>query len=241
MKKDKKTICILGGMGPQASTKMVEVLVNMAASKFGAKNCEDFPEIILFSLPVPDFIAGRENIKKTLQMLREKVLLLNGMNVSVVAMACNTAHMMLGDLQSISKAPFVSMIEAVTDEVGRKKLSRVGVLASPNTLRCGLFGLALRKQGVDTVVPSEKQQEELETIIRKVIANKTGEQDAQKLASIAKALEKRGAQGIILGCTDLPLIFPSEFPLPVFDSIKITAEELLFRCFNSKIKGAKIK
>lgn len=240
MKKDKKTICILGGMGPQASAKMVEVLINMAASKFGIKNCEDFPEIILFSLPVPDFIAGQENLEKALAMLKEKVRLMNKMKVSVAAMACNTAHMMLDELQSISRVPFLSMIDLVAETVSRQKLNKVGVLASPNTIKSGLFKLALKKRGMAIMVPDEKQEDEIEEIIRKVIAGQAGARDAQKVARIAVSMKQRGAEGMILGCTELPLIFPNPFPLPIFDSIKITAEALLLRCFNFETKRAKM-
>lgn len=241
MKKDKKTICILGGMGPQASAKMVEVLINMAASKFGVKNCEDFPEIILFSLPVPDFIAGQENLSQALAMLKEKIKIMNNMNVTLAAMACNTAHMMLNELQSISRVPFLSMIDLVAEAVGRQKLNKVGVLAGPNTIKSGLFKRALQKRRIAIVVPDEKQENEIEEIIRKVIAGKAGDKDSQRLVVIAKAMEGCGAEGIILGCTELPLIFPMTFSLPVFDSIKITAEALLLRCFNSETKTVKIK
>ncbi len=214
-------------MGPQASAKMLEEVVAVAASKFGAKNCEDFPEIILFSLPVPDFIAGQENLNKALAMLKEKVKVMNKMRVSLVVMACNTAHLMFDDLQSISKAPLVSMIEEVAGVINQQKLSKVGVLASPNSIKSCLFERALQKRGIAIIIPNENEEKELERIIRKVIVGQAKACDSQKLVIIANSLGQRGAEGIILGCTELPLIFPTKFNLPVFDSIKITAERLL--------------
>lgn len=237
MKENKNIICILGGMGPQAGAKMLEVMISIAAREFGAKNCEDFPEIVLFSLPVPDFIASKKNLKKALAMLREKVQIVNEMNVSLIAIACNTAHILLNDLQRFSRVPFISMIDAVADKVEEQNLNRVGILASPSAIRFGLFQQALRRRGIRVIVPNRKQLTALEAIIRKVIAGTISGDDHQRLMVVTESLAQRGAQGIILGCTELPLIFPSKFPLPVFDSIRITAQALLSRCFDSHKKG----
>lgn len=66
--------------------------------------------------------------------------------------------------------------------------------------------------------PSKAQLHMLEMIIRKVIAGEIQRSDKMKLVAIAKSLEEKGAQGIILGCTELPLIFPKRFNVPVLDS-----------------------
>jgi aspartate racemase len=71
------------------------------------------------------------------------------------------------------------------------------------------------------------QQRILEIIIRRVISGEIKRSDKIKLVGIAKSLEKRGAQGIILGCTELPLIFPKRFSIPIFDSLGILARALL--------------
>lgn len=60
MNQQKKVIGILGGMGPQASARLVQILVEMSTKEFGAKNCDDFPEIVLDSIPIPDFISDKK-------------------------------------------------------------------------------------------------------------------------------------------------------------------------------------
>lgn len=81
----------------------------------------------------------------------------------------------------------------------------------------------------------------MEKIIRRIIAGCSTANDSNSLISIATSLIKRGAQGIILGCTELPLVFPNDFSSPVFDSIKITSRVLLERYFDSQMKGFTIK
>lgn len=77
------------------------------------------------------------------------------------------------------------------------------------------------------IKPSNFQLKILEEIIRKVIAGEIKRPDKIKLVEIARSLQKRGAQGIILGCTELPLIFPKKFEMPVFNSLEILARALL--------------
>lgn len=230
----KGAIAILGGMGPEASAKMLEVMVDMAANEFGAKDGADFPEIILFSLPVPDFISDKRRISMARRMLEGKIKLLNNMDASCAVLACNTAHVMFEDLQANSRVPFVSMIEAVADEVERQSISAVGLLATPSTINAGLFQQALSKRKIKVILPSNAQIKELEVVIRRVIAKKTSGQDEKKVLSIAKNLVGRGASGVILGCTELPLIFPKTISVPVFDSIEITSRALLIKRFRKE-------
>lgn len=79
--------------------------------------------------------------------------------------------------------------------------------------------------------PLVAQQRTLEEIIRKVIAGKIKRSDKVELAKIAKTLEKRGARGIILGCTEFPLVFPKRFDIPVFNSLEILARALLRKSY----------
>lgn len=137
--KQKRTIGILGGMGPQASARLVQILVDLSAKEFGAKNCEDFPEIILDSIPHVDFISNKKNSQIVLKSLKERVKKMEKMNVSVFAVACNTAHIMFNQLQSTTKVPFISVIEEIIKELVRCKVRKVGLLASPTTFKSGIF------------------------------------------------------------------------------------------------------
>lgn len=87
----------------------------------------------------------------------------------------------------------------------------------------GQFG----RKGGFIIRPNKKEAIELEIIIRRVIAGEVKRSDKVRLVEIAKSLKNRGAQGIILGCTELSLIFPKRFSIPVFDSLEILAKALL--------------
>jgi len=234
--KVKPTICILGGMGPQASARLLSVVVQMAACDFGTEN-DTFPEIVVDSIPVPDFISNTRNKAKALKMLRERIKIMNLFNPTCFAVACNTAHIMLDDLQVFAKSPFISLIDEVSRQVKKARIKKVGLLATPMTLRSELYQVALKKLGIRVVIPNTDELIELESVIRRVIAGTDTFRDAQILESITRSLNMLGARGIILGCTELPLIFPKDFSLPVFDSIDILARALLATSYQERRKG----
>ncbi len=218
-------------MGPEASAKMLEVLVTMASREFGARNGQDFPEIIVDSIPVPDFISERSNLDLAGEMLTDRVMRLAGLNIFCFAIACNTAHILLGRLSKASTKPFVSIIDSVVDKVEAEGITKVGLLASPSTIKARLYQDTLAKFGIETIIPTQNGLGVIEEIIRNVIAGISTKEDGRRLEKIAESFVAKGAQGIILGCTELPLVFPRNFPLPVFDSIDILSRRLLTNFF----------
>lgn len=226
-----KAFYILGGMGPEASSYLFNLLIELSIKEFGARNNNDFPEIILHSVPVPDFISSDQAKRKALDMLKESVRQVNKLNISCISIACNTAHILLEPLQAISAKPFVSMIDEVVKSVLQSRIKVVGVMGTPSILRYRIYQKALEAAGVTVIIPSENQIRMLEKIIRNVLAGKEKVKDKEKLISIVDSLQRKGAQGIILGCTELPLVFPKQYSLPVFNSVEILARALLSKYY----------
>lgn len=232
-----KSIAIIGGMGPQASAKLLEILIDMCNKDFGAKDDSDFPEVILNSIPVPNFISNKNNVKIVRGILIERIKNLENFRPSCIGIACNTAHVMFEDLQSSTQVPFVSIIDEVTKKVAQSKIKKIGLIGTPVTIDSNLYQSALGKQKIEVVIPSKKERELVEAVIWNVLAGNAGGKDRQQLVKIAGSLKKKGAQGIILGCTELPLIFPKDFLLPVFDSIEILARGLLQKFFETNLNN----
>lgn len=235
----KQSIGIIGGMGPQASAKLLEVLIDMCAKDFGAKSGSDFPEVILNSVPVPDFISNKKNMNTVLNILKKRIKNLEIFDPLCFGIVCNTAHLILEDLKTNTNIPFVSIIDEVTKKVSKAKINKVGLLATPVTINSGLYQKVLGEQKINVVTPSKTAQRIVERLIRNILAGKIDDTDRQKLILVAESLKRKGAQGIILGCTELPLIFPKDFNLPVFDSIEILARALLEKFFEANKKFIK--
>lgn len=229
----KKTLAILGGMGPEASEYMYKTLIKMSIEKFGAVHNDQFPDIALLSVPVPDFISDENSKKTALKMLKSRVRMIDSKQVLCFSIACNTAHLLLDDLQKETKVPFVSMIGEMVKQVQKGGYKKIGLMGTPTTLRTGLYSQTLKKVGVESVLPNPKQIEQLEQIIRGVIAGKNGKREELLLIKIADSLVSKGAEAVILGCTELPLVFPAKYRVPSFNSIAVLAEALLTQYYHS--------
>jgi aspartate racemase len=227
MNKNNQTIGIIGGMGPQASAKLLETIIGLSAKEYGAKKDLDFPNIILNSVAVPDFISNKKNINEVLGVLTKVTARLEIFSPKCFGIACNTAHILLPSLQKITNIPFVSIIEEVAKTVKTNRIETVGLMATPVTIHSQLYQKALKKQGVKIIIPTLRERTTTDAVVRHVLAGKIKESDRKKLIEISESLRVRGAEGIILGCTELPLIFPKDFSFPIFDSIKILSEALL--------------
>lgn len=241
---DQKILYIIGGMGPLASSYIYKTLIDLAISDFDAKNNDEFPEIILHSIPVPDFISSDKDREKALEMLKKRIKELNKLDISCISIACNTAHLLLPELQKVTKVPFISMVDEVVKRIICENQKTIGIMGTPSTIKHKLYQDPLEKLGIKVSIPTESQIKTLDLVIRNVIAGKLLKSNTKKLLEVANFLKKQGAEGIILGCTELPLVFPKKYSLPIFNSTLVLAEALLKKYYhpiktggNSMFKG----
>lgn len=223
----KKAICILGGIGPQASLYMCKLLIKLAVRNYGVKNNEQFPEIILDSIPMPGFIANKSEREIALEMLQKRVNRLKKLNIMAFAITCNTAHVLIKKLQPFTKIPFISIIDEVTKEVEKDQIKKVGLLSSPSTVKYNLYQKSLNKAGIEVIIPTKQEQGFFEEIVNHVLEENITNKDQKRLLAAADNLQRKGAEGIILGCTELPLVFPAKYNLPIYNSLEILAYTLL--------------
>lgn len=218
-------------MGPYASAYFYKLLLDKSRDLYGAKNNEDYPEILIDSVPIFDFISNTKNLRRARKIIIERINKMNDYGVSVVGMTCNTAHILYPDLALISKADFVSMIEAVVGEANALGLKKVGLLATPTTISQGIYHRAFSRAGITCINDGLKTQKLHEQIIREVIA---GKKIALKQfnGQIDRFIREQKLEGVILGCTELPLVFPqNKFPY-VIDCLDVLANKLLEKYYN---------
>lgn len=228
------TIGIIGGMGPDASARLYQLMIDMARDDFGAKANHEYPELLIYSIPVPDFISDTSQAEEAMFMLKSRVRYLSQLPMSCTGLACNTAHTTLVDLNQISNVPFVSMPDEVANHAKKKKYQSIGLLATPTTVYSGIYQTALAKVGIKTVSPNYDQVEELGSLIGLVVAGKF-KPPKKRLLIIADSLKKKKIDALVLGCTELPLVFPKNYSLPVLDSLNILAQTLLKRYYQKEV------
>lgn len=218
-------------MGPFASARLLELILNIAKKRFGAEAGDEFPEIVLLSLPVKEFFGDKKEADAALRFLRSRVKTLENHDAIAFGIACNTAHIFTDRIREATKIELVSIIESTANKVKEKGFKRVGLLASPVTLSSKLYEAKLQEAGIRVLLPNKGQVRELGNIISELVSNKNAAENRLILGKMAESFEKRGAEAIILGCTELPLAFPKRFNLPVFNTLEILANALLERCY----------
>ncbi|MEI6237608.1 MAG: aspartate/glutamate racemase family protein [Candidatus Saccharibacteria bacterium] len=136
-------IGILGGMGPQASAKLYDLLIEGSKAYTPAAVDDDYPEIVIFSVPVPNFISNKQYLNKAKTMLIKRARLLEMSGCIINGIACNTAHILLPEMQVSTKVPFLSIPKLVAEKIKLAGFKKVGLLATPTTLASDLYDQAL--------------------------------------------------------------------------------------------------
>jgi len=219
-----KTLGVIGGMGPQASIRFMELVINSCTDDFGVRENAEFPRIILSSLPAPDLIANRENEKKAGDMLEQEAITLEKAGADFLVMTCNTMHVLSSRITNSVSIPFISLIDTVVSQIKLKKVKRTGLLGSMTTMTSDLYLNPLDNAGIEVIRPDIGEMNEVVDCILNVLSGDSSLEERSVLKRVIENLQDRGAQSVILGCTELPLLIDhSDVEIPVFDSLRLLA------------------
>jgi aspartate racemase len=223
-----KTIGILGGMGPAATVDLFDRIVKATPAR---RDQDHLPIAIVNNPAVPDrsaaILHGGPDPRPLMQAgLRQ----LAGMGADFAVIACNTAHHYLEDLRADSPIPILDMISETVQSIRReqKDVERVGILATSGTLAVGLYQRALADAGLAALAPTESEIEQVMDAIFGENGIKTcgpNKEAHQQLKEVGQNLIARGAQSLILGCTEIPLVLEEgDLPVPLIASNQVLAE-----------------
>lgn len=224
-------IGILGGMGPQASTKLYELLIN-GAKKYTPDAVDDnYPEIVLLNVPVPNFISNKNELPKAKQILIERTKLLEQAGCSVNSIACNTAHILLPELQAVTKVPFLPIPVLVAKRIELAGFKRVGMLATPTTLTSTLYDEAIGDIA-EIVRPDIALAKIVEGYIYKQLDGSLSEAERNKFRRMVASFKKQNKlDAVILACTELSLVYGQTDEPVILDTLQILSDELMAAYF----------
>ncbi len=216
-------IGILGGMGPESTSYTYMRMIRSCQERYGACLDSDFPPIILFSMPVPDVV---EEGKAVLPLLDEGLSRLAKAGASFSLIACNTMQGFVPSLRE--KYDVLSLVEETVKEADPGKA--YGILGTKVTLAGGLYQRSLAERGIGVVVPTEAEQAEVTRAIRLILAGGDLRSPKGLLLSVIGSMERRGAGGVILACTDLPIaLTQADTCLEVLDTADASARAAVER------------
>lgn len=220
---NKKIIGILGGMGPESTAMFYQSVIQQCQKQYGAQYDEDYPEIFIYNLPIPDVVEGIKNPSKILPPLIKGVKKLELIGVDLIVIPCNTVQYFYDNIKNSISVPLLNIVEETAKKIRSKNYKKVGLLATITTIENKIYERILNKFGIETIVPEE--QNRVTKIILNILAGKKLESDKLELKKIIKKMEQNGAEAIILGCTDIPaLLTQKDVNIDLFDSTEILAE-----------------
>jgi len=231
-----KVIGILGGMGPEATVDCFDKIIkNTPATKD-----QDHLRVVIDSNPkVPDrtaAIIGDGESPVPVMVVGCRALQRAGADFIIIP--CVSAHVFLADVQQQIELPILSIFDAVTETITREypAIKIVGLLGTTGTVSGGLFQKRLAHEGITTHVPDDAMQSRIMGAIydiKNIMPSRTRSEITGELVAAAESLISQkpdGTQGIIAGCTEVPLALRQEhLSIPYFDAVTILARAAILR------------
>ena len=219
-----KTIGVLGGMGPWATLDFFEKLLRLTP----AKTDQEHLRVIIDNNPkIPDrspAIVGTGEDPTPALVAGARILQQAGADVIVIP--CNTAHYFYERVQNAVSIPVLHIMEEVVSTAREEVPSArvLGILATAAAVSSGLYARACARKGIEVVNPDPAGQQVVNRAIYAVKGGQMGPEITAGLKKIADGLVGRGAQALVLGCTELPFVLkPQDVRVPLLDSNQILA------------------
>jgi len=205
---EKKTIGILGGMGPEATVHLFDLIVKKPRAK---KDGDHITMIILNNPEIPDRTAAIIGTGESpLPLLIKTAQDLERAGAHFLVMPCVTAHHYYPEIIKKINIPFIHMIRETLNHITTNlpELSKFGLLATTGTLEIQLFQQELENKKPQILIPDSEQQKKVMHAIYGKNGIKAGFKDSPReiLSLVSRQLEKKGAQAIIAGCTEVALV-----------------------------------
>ena len=220
-----KIIGILGGMGPEAT---IDLFYKIIKSTPAGKDQEHLRIIIDNNPKIPDrtaAILGKG--EDPLPALQETARNLEKAGADFIIIPCNTAHYFLPSIQESVKIPILNMIEETAKETQQiiPQIKKVGLLASIGTYKTEIYHKHFKKFNIEVISPEEKDKEGVMKIIYAVKAGNLSNDVKGNIFKIAQKLINKGAEAIIAGCTEIPLILKEgDVSVPLIDPTQVLAK-----------------
>lgn len=214
-------------MGAVATAELYERLLEVCQNQYGSVQDDEYPEVFIDSVSFEGSDeSGIVEENAVLDQFLEALDNLEYAGSDIVIVPCNTLHSLSENLQENAEAEVVDMVSETISKVERDELEKVGLLASETSYEKELY--EQRTDSIEFITPTENEKESLSSIILNIMGGDKSQQNVDKLKEITASLKEKGAEGIILGCTELPVIASSEdFGQKTYDTIQILAETSL--------------
>jgi aspartate racemase len=219
-----KTIGLVGGTGWISSAEYYRIINEEINKRSGGI---DFARCILYSVNYAEIDAfnKQNNIEGVYNLISDAALKLVGSGADFIILCANTLHQFVEKLEQEIDIPIIHIAEAAADEMTRKKMSKIGLLGTKQTMEMDFYKSRLKERGIDTMVPDLNDRDFIQkTISDELLKGVFSDDSRYRFIEISRKLNKRGADGIVLGCTEIPLLLKQEdINIPIINTLIVHA------------------
>lgn len=223
-----KHIGILGGIGPESTMIYYRYVTREYSKRNGTLK---YPEITIYSLKYQEvaFWLQEERWDFIVRTITDGLRVLHRAGADLGLIACNTLHVVFDEVQSESSIPLINIVNATAEAVEQEHMKTVGLLGTALTMNRDFYKKKLTEQNIDTIIPKEKDRRFVDRVIRReLVQGITRPESKKRFIEIAHDLASRGAEGVILGCTEIPLLINEEdCHVQLFDTALIHVKKAL--------------
>ena len=219
-----KTIGLIGGMSWESSAEYYRILNEETRKRLGSNHsCP----CILYSFdfqPIEE-LQHKGNWKDLESLLNKAGRQLAGAGSEILLLCTNTMHYVADGLEALP-VPFLHIADATGEAIQKKGLKKVGLLGTRFTMEKDFYKARLfEKFGIETIIPDKAGREEVHRIIyEELVKGQIRRESKEVYIQVIRQLSQAGAEGVILGCTEIPMLIREEdSPLPVFDTTRLHA------------------
>jgi aspartate racemase len=219
-----KTLGLIGGTSWHSTVEYYRLINKGVHERLGAMHSA---KLLLYSLDFEEYkpAPGPVHRKRMADILVGIAVTLEKAGAECLVLCANTSHMLADTIQENTGIPIVHIAEATGVEIKKQGLKKIALLGTRFTMEEPFFRDRLAAHGIETVVPIGDDGDFIhDSIINELVNGVFTEETRQGYIDVIQNLVGQGAEGVILGCTEIPLLLkPGDCPVPVFDTLQIHA------------------
>jgi aspartate racemase len=221
-----KTIGLIGGMSWESSAEYYRIINQTVQERLGGLHSA---QCILFSFDFQEIenLQHQGAWEQLTELMIRAAQRLEGADAELLIICTNTMHKMAEEVQSSVSIPLVHIADATAKAVIEKGLDKVALLGTRFTMEEDFYKKRLReKYELEVIIPSESNREVIDNVIYTELCRGILHQSSrEQFKAIIEKLASNGAQGVILGCTEIPLLIGQrDAEIPLFDTTRIHAQ-----------------
>jgi aspartate racemase len=220
-----KTIGLVGGMSWESTLEYYRVINEYTKQRLGGFHSA---RLVLYSVDFSEVEAQQHEGRwdDLTRLMTDAAQRVERAGAELLLICTNTMHKMADDVQKAIRIPILHIVDVTAAAIKSRGIKRVGLLGTRFTMEQDFYsGRLIRNHGLEVLIPDEKEREDIHRILyNELCLGEIRDPSKKTFQRIIANLEARGAQGIILGCTEIPLLVSqADYRVPLFDTTTLHA------------------